>query len=61
MLATDRLIVGLVVTGGCLIAAAVEAAHPAFLVCFGVAFAAGAIAAEVARVRRRRTIRSLPR
>jgi hypothetical protein len=61
MLASDKIIVGLVVMGAFWIAALVESAYPGFLACFGAAFVVGAIAAEVVRARRRRTIRSMVR
>jgi hypothetical protein len=57
MFAAVKTIVALVVACGSLTAVVVESTHPGFVTCFCVAFAAGAIAGEVVRFRRRRTIR----
>ncbi len=61
MFAAVKMIVAAAIACGTLIASFVEAAHPRFVACFWVAFAVGAIVAEVVRARRRRSIRSLGR
>jgi hypothetical protein len=57
MYAGIKIILALVIAGGSLIAVIVESAHPGFVTCFCVAFAVGAIAGEVVRFRRGRTLR----
>ena len=57
MFAAVKMIFALVIAWGSLIAVVVESTHPGFVTCFCVAFAVGAIAGEVVRFRRRRTIR----
>jgi hypothetical protein len=61
MFAAVKIIFALVITCGSLVAALVESTHPQFVACFYVAFAVGAIAAEVVRARRQRTVRWLTR
>jgi hypothetical protein len=56
-----KIIVALVLACGSFIAVIVESTHPGFVACFCGAFAVGAIAGEVVRVRRRRSVRSLAR
>ena len=58
MFAAVKFILTLGIACGTLIATIAEAAHPRFVACFWVAFACGAIAAEVVRAHRQRTVRS---
>lgn len=53
MFAAVKLILALVIACGSLIAVIVESTHPGFVTCFVVAFAVGAVAGEVVRLRRR--------
>ena len=57
MFAGVKIILALVIACGSLIAVIVESTHPGFVTCFCVAFAAGAIAGEIVRFRRRRSVR----
>jgi hypothetical protein len=61
MFAAVKFILALGITCGTLITTIAEAAHPALVACFWVAFACGAIAAEGVRAHRQRTVRSLVR
>jgi hypothetical protein len=61
MFAAVKIVLGLVIACGSLIAVFVESTHPGFVACFCVAFAVGAIAGEIVRARRRRSVRSLAR
>ena len=61
MFAAVKIILALVIACGSLIAVIVESSHPGFVTCLCVAFAVGAIAGEVVRARRRRSVRSLGR
>lgn len=61
MFAAAKIVFALLIAGGSMIAAILESTHPAFVACFCMAFAVGAIAAEAARARRRRMVRSLAR
>jgi hypothetical protein len=58
MFAAVKVILALVIACGSLIAVMVESAHPGFVACFCVAFAVGAIAGEVVRIRRAQTVRT---
>lgn len=58
MFAAVKIILAVVIACGSLIAAIVESTHPGFVTCFWVAFAVGALAAEVWRARRQRTVRT---
>jgi len=57
MFAAGKIILALVIACGSLTAVIVESTHPGFVICFCVAFAAGATAGEIVRARRRWTIR----
>ena len=61
MFAAVKIILALVIACGSLIALIVESTHPGFVSCFCLAFAVGAIASEVVRARRRRSVRWLSR
>jgi hypothetical protein len=60
MFAAVKIVLGLAI-GGSLIAVFVESTHPGFVACFCVAFGVGAIAGEIVRARRRRSVRWLAR
>jgi hypothetical protein len=61
MFAAVKVILGLVIACGSLIAVFMESTHPGFVACFCVAFAVGAIAGEIVKARRRRSVRWLTR
>ena len=61
MFAAVKILFALVIACGSVIVAILESTHPTFIACCGMAFAVGAIAGELVRVRRRRTVRSLAR
>jgi alpha/beta superfamily hydrolase len=61
MFAAVKMIVAAGIACGTLIVSFVEAAHPQYVACFWLAFAFGAIVAEVVRARRRRSIRWVAR
>jgi hypothetical protein len=61
MFAAVKIVLAFVIACGSLIAVIVESTHPGFVTCFCVSFAVGAIAGEVVRARRRRSVRSLGR
>lgn len=54
MFAAVKIVLAVGIACASLMAAIVESAHPGFVTCFCAAFAVGAIASEVMRVRRRR-------
>jgi hypothetical protein len=61
MFAAVKIILGLVIACGSLLAVIVESTHPGFVTCFCVSFAIGAIVSEMVRAYRRRSVRSRPR
>lgn len=61
MFAAVKIILPILIACGSAIAVIVESTHPGFVTCFCVAFAAGAIASEIVRARRRRSVRWLAR
>jgi len=61
MFAAVKIILPILIALGSVIAVIVESTHPGFVTCLCVAFAAGAIAGEIMRARRRRSVRWLAR
>jgi hypothetical protein len=61
MFAAVKFIVAAGLAGVTLIASIVETPYPRFVACFWLAFTLGAIAAELIRARRQRSIRWLAR
>ena len=61
MFAAAKIIVVAGVACGTLVASIVETPYPRFAACFWVAFTLGAIAAELIRARRQRSVRWLAR
>jgi hypothetical protein len=61
MFAAVKIILPILIALGSVIALIVESTHPEFVTCLCVAFAAGAIAGEIVRARRRRSVRWLAR
>ena len=61
MFAAVKIILPILIALGSMIALIVESTHPGFVTCLCVAFAAGVIAGEIMRARRRRSVRWLAR
>ena len=61
MFAAVKIILPILIALGSVIAVIVESTHPRFVTLLCVAFAAGAIAGEIVRAHRRRSVRWLAR
>jgi hypothetical protein len=61
MFAAVKIILPILIALGSMIAVIVESTHPGFVTCLCASFAAGAVAGEIVRARRRRSVRWLAR